>query len=208
MTAVQDEAKAATRTYVYGHPLLHSVVEIARFPAGTPQLVDDKTPYNQFGFVRNLMTAETKFVSPNNDTLYMTAPCDVGQGAAGAAVPDTGGRYYLLQFIDAWTNNFACLGRRATGTGEARFLLASSAYDGPVPEGMQVVTAPTALFLIGGRIQVDCPEDLRAARALEDQFTLTPPAVDQGGQAPNPVAGVPEADPPRASIGQGGRDGI
>jgi hypothetical protein len=83
----------------------------------------------------------------------------------------------------------------ATGIGEARFLPASGNFDGPVPEGMQVVTTPTALFIIGGRIQVDGPEDLAAARGLQDQFTLTPLAVDQGGQAPRPVAGVPEADP-------------
>jgi hypothetical protein len=108
----------------------------------------------------------------------------VGQGPLVLHVPDTGGRYYVLQLIDAWTNNFAYLGRRATGTGEARFLLASGSYDGPVSEGMQVVTAPTALFVIGGRIQVDGAEDLPAARALQDQFTLRPLAVDRGGQLP------------------------
>jgi hypothetical protein len=195
MTPVQDEVKAATWTYVYGYPLVYNMEEIAKFPAGTTQLVDGKTPYNQFGFARNLMTPETKFVSPNNDTLYVIAPCDVGQGPLVLHVPDTGGRYYVLQFIDAWTNNFAYVGRRATGTDEARFLLASGSYDGPVPEGMQAVTAPTALFVIGGRIQVDGPEDLAAARALQDQFTLTPLAMDQGAQAPSPVVGVPEPDP-------------
>jgi hypothetical protein len=25
-------------------------------------------------------------------------------------VPDTGGRYDVLQFVDAWTNNFAYIG--------------------------------------------------------------------------------------------------
>jgi Protein of unknown function (DUF1254) len=34
-------------------------------------------------------------------------------------VPDTAGRYYVLQFVDAWTNNFAYVGHRATG--EAAF---------------------------------------------------------------------------------------
>jgi hypothetical protein len=31
-------------------------------------------------------------------------------------VPGTAGRYYVLQFVDAWTDNFAYVGRRATGT--------------------------------------------------------------------------------------------
>jgi hypothetical protein len=50
-------------------------------------------------------------------------------------VPDTAGRYYVLQFVDAWTNNFAYIGRRATGTGEAEFLLAADGWPGETPAG-------------------------------------------------------------------------
>jgi hypothetical protein len=35
-------------------------------------------------------------------------------GAGGPVVrgsPDAAGRYYVLQFVDAWTSNFACVGR-------------------------------------------------------------------------------------------------
>jgi hypothetical protein len=38
-------------------------------------------------------------------------------------VPEAAGRYYVLQFVDAWTNNFAYVGRRATGTAAGSFLL-------------------------------------------------------------------------------------
>ena len=41
-----------------------------------------------------------------------------------------GDRYYVLQFIDAWSNNFAYIGLRATGTREAEFLLAPRDYAG------------------------------------------------------------------------------
>ena len=53
----------------------------------------------------------------------MVAQCDVRQGPLVLHVPDTGDRYYVLQFVDAWTNNFAYIGRRATGTAEAQYLL-------------------------------------------------------------------------------------
>jgi hypothetical protein len=195
VSTVPDEVQAAAQTYVYGYPLVYSMTEIAKFPAGTTQLIDGKAPYNQFGYARNLMTPETKFVSPNNDTLYTIAVCDVGQGPLVLHVPDTGGRYYVLQLADAWSNNFAYLGKRTAGTREARFLLAARDYDGPVPGGMTVVTAPTALFMAGGRIQVDGAGDLPAARALQDQFTLTPLSLYQGGEAPGAVTGVPEPDP-------------
>ena len=50
-------------------------------------------------------------------------------------VPDLADRYYGLQFIDAWSNNFAYIGRRATGTRAGEFLLAAHDYDGDIPPG-------------------------------------------------------------------------
>jgi hypothetical protein len=153
-----------------------------------------QAPYNTFAYARQLLGPETKFVSPNNDTLYVVGQCDVRQGPLVLHVPDTHDRYYVLQFIDAWTNNFAYIGRRATGTAEAEYLLTDRDYDGPVPDGMRRIEAPTGVFTIGGRLQVDGAADLPAVHALQDQFTLTPLTVHTGG-APPEVAGVPEPDP-------------
>jgi len=67
---------------------------------------------------------EDKFVSVNNDTMYSMAQLDLSGGPLLLSVPETGDRYYVMQFVDAWTNNFAYVGTRATGTGAGRFLLA------------------------------------------------------------------------------------
>jgi hypothetical protein len=120
---------------------------------------------------------------------------DVRQGPLVLHVPDTGDRYYVLQFVDAWSNNFAYIGRRATGTAEAEYLLTDGDDAGPVPEGMTVVAAPTGVFSIVGRLQVDGEADLPAVHALQDQFTVTPLSVHQGAGAPPEVAGVPKPDP-------------
>ena len=55
-------------------------------------------------------------MSVNNDTVYSVAQLDVSGGPVRLDVPDSAGRYYVLQFVDAWTNNFAYVGHRATGT--------------------------------------------------------------------------------------------
>ena len=55
----------------------------------------------------------------NNDTVYSMAQIDLSVGPLRLDVPDTAGRYYVLQFVDAWTNNFAYVGHRATGTARA-----------------------------------------------------------------------------------------
>jgi hypothetical protein len=109
-------------------------------------------------------------------------------------VPDTAGRYYVMECIDAWSNNFAYPGRRATGTAEGEFLLAPRGYGGEVPDGIRVIHAPTNVFVIAGRLQVDGDGDLPTVRALQDQFTLTPLSVHSGGAAPGPLAGLPQPD--------------
>jgi hypothetical protein len=194
MMADAEQVKDAAAVYVYGYPLVYDLKEVASSVAGGGSL-PMQAPYNRFAYARRLLGPETRFVSPNNDTLYVVAQCDVRQGPLVLHVPDTGDRYYVLQFIDAWTNNFAYIGRRATGTAEAEYLLTDRDYDGPVPDGMTVVAAPTGVFTIGGRVQVNGEADLPAVHALQDQFTLTPLAVRAGGPAPAEVAGVPKPDP-------------
>jgi hypothetical protein len=186
-----QQVKDAAEVYIYGYPLVYDLQEVANFVEGAGSF-PVQAPYNSFGYARRLLGPETKFVSPNNDTLYVIAMMDVRQGPVVLHVPDTHDRYYVLQFIDAWSNNFAYIGRRATGTAEASFLLTDPAYDGPVPDGMTVLQAPTGVFTIGGRVQVDGDADLPAVHALQDQFTLTPLA---GGASPGQVTGVPKPDP-------------
>jgi len=132
--------------------------------------------------------------------------CDVRQGPLVLHVPDTHDRYYVLQFVDAWTNNFAYIGRRATGTAEASYLLTDPAYDGPVPGDMTVVPVPTGVFSIIGRVQVDGEADLPAVHALQDQFTLTPLGVVQGAATPPAVAGAPNPTRGPARTWHGGSD--
>ena len=71
-------------------------------------------PANRFSHASKLAGPDDRFVSINNDTIYSIAQVDVSGGPVLLRVPDTAGRYYVLQFADAWTNNFAYVGRRAT----------------------------------------------------------------------------------------------
>jgi hypothetical protein len=191
--SISERINAAAQAYIYGYPLVYSLHEIGAFVAGGGRF-PMQAPFNEFGHARRLAGPEFKFVSPNNDTVYSVAMCDVRQGPLVLAVPDTADRYYVLQFIDAWTNNFAYLGRRATGTGEGEYLLAPRGYDGEVPEGMRVVHAPTGVFVIVGRIQVDGEDDLPTVNALQDRFTVTPLSVDGDGAAGASLVGVPQPD--------------
>jgi hypothetical protein len=187
--ADSDRVAAAANAYVYGYPLVYNLREIAKL--GTPDnVLHVAAPLNTFASARQLCDPTTAFVTPNNDTLYTIAACDVSAGPLVLRVPDTDGRYYVLQFVDAWTNNFAYVGRRATGTGAGTFVLARQGYDGPVPDGARVIHAPTDVFAIVGRLQVDGVADLPAVHALQDGFALAP--LDPAADAP---PGPPTPDP-------------
>lgn len=183
----------AEQVYVYGYPLVYNLHEIDGFANNIASL-PFSAPWNEFGYARELLGPETEFVSPNNDTLYVLAACDVRQGPLVLHVPDMAGRYYVLQYVDAWTNNFAYIGRRATGTSEGEFLLAADNWAGEAPVGMRLVSAPTGIFMIVGRVQVDDEADLPAVHAVQDQFTLTPLNIRDGRPAPG-MPGAPGPDP-------------
>lgn len=189
-----DEAmvQAAARAYVYGYPLLYNLEEIGKLPAGRGALAAGKAvPWNSFWFARELLGPSAKFVSPNNDTLYLLAPLDLSAGAVRIDVPDTHDRYYVLQCVDAWTNNFAYIGRRATGTSAGSFTFVAPSFEGTVDDGSTVVRSPSSVAMVVGRLQVDGAADLPAVHALQDQFTVTGPA-GPGEGIPTPVDGVAE----------------
>jgi hypothetical protein len=193
-TDVAEQVKMAAEAYFYGYPLVYSIREMAKFPAGT-SMFGVPVQYNTFMPARQLLDSNARFVSPNNDTLYLMAICDVRSGPLVLHVPDAHDRYYVLQFVDAWSNNFAYVGRRATGTAEGRYLLAPHRYQSELPAGLKIIHAPTDIFAIVGRVAVNGVADLPDAHALQDEFTLAPLTVNQDAGPTVPVPGVPEPDP-------------
>lgn len=169
----QPDVELAARAYIYGYPLVYDLSQVAHFIAGGPD-APVSGPFNKFAYARRLLGPETKFVTPNNDTLYVIAMCDIRSEPLVISVPDASDRYYVLQFIDPWTNNFAYIGRRATGTAEGTYLVVPWDYAGDVPAGMSgTVRAPSGVFTIAGRVQVNGEADLATVHRLQDGFVLT-----------------------------------
>jgi hypothetical protein len=141
--------------------------------------------YNEFSHAEKLAGPDDTFVSINNDTIYSIAQIDVGGGPVLLDVPDAAGRYYVLQFVDAWTNNFAYVGHRATGTDAGSYLLVGHGWDGTAPDGATVIHFPTSVASIVGRWQVNGEDDLPAVREMQTGLRLT---------SEGPAAGVPSVD--------------
>lgn len=184
----------AAEAYVYGYPLVFdlSMVETCLhkgFGSMAP------APFNRFTHSDRLADADAHFVSVNNDTVYSIAQLDLSGGPVRLHVPDTDGVYYVMQFVDAWSNNFAYVGRRATGTEAGDWLVVPPGWAGAVPDDVRgVIDAPTGVVTIVGRNACDGPDDLARVRPLQEQLTLThlEPGEHRTG-LPAPDAGVPEA---------------
>lgn len=187
MTEANLKALAAD-AYVYGSPMVSGLSTVAAFRRkGLGSL--PATEFNRFGHAGEVAVAGAEFASADSDIVYSIAQLDLSGGPLKLQVPDTDGAYHVLQFVDAWTNNFAYLGRRATGTtGQSRLIVPPHWHGTPQP-GVRVIECPTTVATIVGRNACDGPADLPRVRGLQQQLTLTP--LEPGGV----YAGLPQPDP-------------
>lgn len=171
-----DLSALATEAYLYGFPLVFNLDQVERYVhAGVG--ANPAAAFNTFSHARKMAGPADTFVTINNDTVYSMAQVDLSVGPVMLHVPDTAGRYYVLQFVDAWTNNFAYVGHRATGTAAGDFLLVPPAWTGVVPDGATVIEFPSRVASIVGRWACAGEDDLEAVAALQDATTLTPVAA-------------------------------
>jgi hypothetical protein len=182
--AAEDVRRLGSAGFVYGLPLV--LMDVTR------EVVSSRpkaAPINALQHARKLPSASfTDVVSPNADTLYSTAWLDLGVEPVILGVPDTAGRYYLMQLLDAWTNVFACPGTRTTGTGAGRFAIIGPRWQGALPAEIQVLRSPTEMVWLIGRTETRGKDDYEAVYAMQDQYQLAPLS------GPAPAVTVPDAD--------------
>ncbi|CAG9167530.1 DUF1254 domain-containing protein [Cupriavidus respiraculi] len=169
--STRDEVRTqAAEVYVYAYPLV--------LMDKTREIMTAKGPTNAFTHRRTLPDAgSTDMASPNPDTLYSTAWLDLSKGPVVLSVPDTRGRYYLMQLVDGWTNVVTSIGKRTTGTRRADYAIVGPDWRGTLPDGMQEIRSPTTMAWLIGRTHANGRLDYPAVHRLQDQYRLTPLAA-------------------------------
>ena len=89
-------------------------------------------------------------------------------------IPDTKGRYYTFQFVDAWTNNYHYASMRTMGSQDQEYALVAPGWRGALPEGVIRIDAPTPTHFIVGRMFVADLDDVAKVNELQKQVTMTP----------------------------------
>jgi len=162
--------RQAANAYVFGYPLV--LMDLTRESMATQR--ESGRGSNHLYHMRSMPDASFRnVVRPNNDTLYSVTWFDLSQQPMIISTPATD-RYYVLPFMDAWTNVFASIGTLTTGKQAGNYVLLGPNWSGPLPPGLEIIKAPTNIVWMIGRIQVNSPDDIAVVAAIQDQLQITP----------------------------------
>ena len=145
---------------------------------------------------------QTGYVTPNVNVLYGFGFVDLRREPVILSVPDSHGRYYMVQMVDMWTNSFAYAGGVATGYRGGKFALVGPGWHGTLPTGVTRIDAPTPWVELQPRVFVKDRTDLAASKSILDQITLKGLSEYEGRAAPEMSSYgyiAPELDPKIAS---------
>ncbi|WP_345812270.1 DUF1254 domain-containing protein [Paraburkholderia sp. PREW-6R] len=190
VTASPEEARAiAKEAFLYAYPMLFNYKTLYQ------QAIDphSKSYIGGFGKFRNYAQPygpeNKEIVTPNNDTPYSWAWLDLRREPwvlSVPAVPDN--RYYVFQWIDLFTYNFAYVGSRTTGNGAGHYLFAGPNWHGDTPKGIdKVFRSETDLILTLGRTALNGASDVKNVQAIQKQYKLTPLSAFEHTAAPPPA---------------------
>ena len=65
------DVQSATELYIYGYPLVYCTDEIRKLSSPQSTLLPGGVPFNSFGFARQLLGPDAKFVSPNLSLIHI-----------------------------------------------------------------------------------------------------------------------------------------
>lgn len=169
------EAREIARdAFIYAYPLVLSGVT---FDVGknVAEPIGTSAPLNQFGHMRQFPDASfTIVVRPNADTLYSSLGYDVSKEPLVISVPASGDRYYLLPFLDMWSDVFTVPGTRTSGNDAQTFAIVGPNWKGRLPAGVKEYRSPTALGLLIGRTQTNGKSDYESVRKFQNGMKAVP----------------------------------
>jgi len=191
-----DAASILVDAYVYGYPLV-TMDQTRRVGTNVERASDMHAPMGQFANVPTYPDPSFHDVTaPNANTLYSSAWLDLSAGPYVLSLPDEHGRYYLMPMLSGWTNVIESPGKRTTGTGAQRYVIAGPDWAGTsnVP-GAKVIKSPTnMLWILGRTFAQQTKEDIAAVNRIQRQYTLVPLSAFGRPYTPPPGQVDPSVD--------------
>jgi hypothetical protein len=164
-------------SYVYGYPMV--VMDVTRqvlTAAPGPNSEGTAAPINQLAKMPHYVSPYfTNVVRISLNSLWTTGFLDLDQEPTVLSVPDTNDCYYIFSVMNMWTDVFASIGKRTTGTAPGNFLIAGPKWQGLNPADIkQTYRCPTRYAWSLGQTQANGPDDFAAVNAIQAGYKLTP----------------------------------
>lgn len=165
----------AKESYIALYPLVYNYGTMYN------QAIDPDAPeyIGGFGVFKHygLSTPENRDIpTPNNNTPYSWAWVDLSIEPCVLTMPPIdGNRYYISQWDDMWGYVIDAPGSIIDGQGGGNYLLASTDYDGTIPQGIKRVIYSESQFAgTLTRTGVSGKNDLEAMQAVQNGYNLQP----------------------------------
>lgn len=165
----------AKEAYIFGYPLvLMDITKDIGTNVKRPTMM--LAPINQIGHLKRFPDHTFKeVVRPNVDTFYSSAFIDLKKEPIVLDIAGTKGRYFVLQFMNAYSDVFFAPGSRTTGTKKQRYIIAGPEWEGKGLRGVKTIKSSTNLVWMIGRTQVNSPEDGEEfVSKIQDGYKITP----------------------------------
>lgn len=169
-----NKSQLAEKAFLFGFPLIFNLEQVQRFVTTGVGALGAKT-FNSFSHAQSLATSDDKFVSVNNDSLYSISQVDLTGGPLLFEIPPVKDRYYIFQLVDAWTENFAYLGKRTLGEEGGKFLLLPPDHT-EIPSEFadyHPIYCPSVIITIVGR-WASSQENDQELHSLQDSLIISP----------------------------------
>lgn len=161
--------------YVYCFPLV--IMDATRaVMTATPNSGEYSAPINQFARIRTPVSPDFKnVVRISVNSLWTHGFLDLQKEPMIVTVPDTKGRYMVVQAMNMWTDDFMSVGTRTPATNAGSYLIAGPNWSGTAPPDVKAVfRCSTRYAWIMVQISAGGPQDYPEIHKLQDQLQATP----------------------------------
>ena len=196
------DARAIARDgFIYGYPLVIMMI--------TKRIASFGRANGQFVHMQSAPTPPFRIVgAPNGDTRYSSAWVDVSAEPQVLHVPDPGGRYFVAQVMDAWTDVIADPTPRIPNSAPGNYAIVGPGWRGALPAGVTLVRSSTNAVWVLARTRTRADDAASVITGIQQQYTVVPlsrygdasyqpapgilanPNIDTGPTPPSLIAGM------------------
>jgi len=188
-SAVKEAASIAEEAYLYGFPMIVGYKVLYEFNVDRDS-GQFKAPFNQINNKARVFTPkDTTITTPNSDTPYSMLQLDLRAEPIVLCMPEIEkARYYDVQFVDMYTDNYAYVGSRTISNGAGCYAVAGPDWKGKTPKGIaKLFRSETQFSLVIYRTQLFNPADMENVKRIQAGYKVQPLSAFLGLPAPPPA---------------------